>query len=127
MRRVVVVAACVIGLLWVAPVTGAAPAPVQAVAGAATGGAVTGGRNVLADFNADTDADLAVGVPGEDSRSGVVNVIYGRGPGCRQPPSPTSSGARGAPTWKAPPTAGTGSASWWPPPRRQGRPAGSPA
>jgi hypothetical protein len=32
MRRVVVVAACVIGLLWVVPVTGAAPAPAPAVA-----------------------------------------------------------------------------------------------
>jgi hypothetical protein len=32
MRRVMVVVACVTGLLWVAPVTGAAPAPAQAAA-----------------------------------------------------------------------------------------------
>jgi hypothetical protein len=38
MRRVLVVAACVIGLLWVAPMTGATPAPAQAAAGAAAGG-----------------------------------------------------------------------------------------
>jgi hypothetical protein len=62
MRRVVVVVTCVIGLLWVAPVTGAAPAPVQAAAGSVAGGAAAGGRGVLADFNADTYADLAVGL-----------------------------------------------------------------
>jgi hypothetical protein len=42
MRRVVAVVACVIGLMWVAPVTGAAPAPVQAAAASAAGGAATG-------------------------------------------------------------------------------------
>jgi hypothetical protein len=41
MRRVVVVVACVIGLLWVAPVTGAAPTPVQAAASSAASLVVT--------------------------------------------------------------------------------------
>jgi hypothetical protein len=41
MRRVVVVVACVIGLLWVAPVTGAAPAPVQTAASSAASLVVT--------------------------------------------------------------------------------------
>ena len=53
MRRVVVVVACVVGVLWLAPVSPAAraaPGPVQAVAGSAASGA-TGGRSVLADFN----------------------------------------------------------------------------
>jgi hypothetical protein len=39
MRRMVVVAACVIGLLWVAPVTGAALPPAPAAAGAVAGAA----------------------------------------------------------------------------------------
>ena len=48
MRRVVVVVACVIGLLWVVPVSGAAPAPVQAAAGSVASGGVMAGRSVLA-------------------------------------------------------------------------------
>ena len=63
MRRVVVVVACVVGVLWLAPVSPAARAtagPIQAVAGAAASGGAMGGRNVLADFNADTYADLTV-------------------------------------------------------------------
>jgi len=88
MRRVVVVVACVVGVLWLAPVSPAAraaPGPVQAVAGSAASGA-TGGRSVLADFNADTYADLAVGVPfedtsGVDTDDGGVNVIYGSATG----------------------------------------------
>jgi FG-GAP repeat len=54
---------------------------VQAVADAATGGVATGGRSALADFNADGYADLAIGAPGEDGHSGVVNVIYGSATG----------------------------------------------
>ena len=41
MRRVMVVVACVIGLLWVAPVTGAAPAPARASAASVAGLAAT--------------------------------------------------------------------------------------
>jgi hypothetical protein len=41
MRRLVVVVACVIGLLWVAPVTGAGPAPAPAAAASAAGLAAT--------------------------------------------------------------------------------------
>ena len=86
MRRVVVVVACVVGVLWLAPVSPAAraaPGPVQAVVGSAASGA-TGGRSVLADFNADTYADLAVGVRDESvahSDDGAVNVIYGSAAG----------------------------------------------
>ena len=41
MRRLVVVVACVIGLLWVAPVPEAGPAPAPAAAAAAAGPAAT--------------------------------------------------------------------------------------
>jgi len=66
MRRGVLVVACVVGMLCVAPMGGAA--------------AVIG--DPLMDFNGDGFADLAVGVPGEDANGGAgdtggVSVIYG--------------------------------------------------
>jgi FG-GAP repeat len=66
MRRGVLVVACVVGMLCVAPMGGAA--------------AVIG--DPLVDFNGDGFADLAVGVPGEDANGGAgdtggVSVIYG--------------------------------------------------
>ena len=78
MRRVMVVVACVVGVLWLAPVTRTARAAPGLAPGAAAGGAAVGGRSALADFNADTYADLAVGVPFEEDRSGVVNVPRAR-------------------------------------------------
>jgi len=60
----VLVVACVVGMLCVAPMGGAA--------------AVIG--DPLMDFNGDGFADLAVGVPSEDpphTSDGGVNVIYG--------------------------------------------------
>ena len=36
-----------------------------------------GSANVLADFNGDGCADLAVGVPGENAETGLVDVLYG--------------------------------------------------
>jgi hypothetical protein len=41
MRRLVVVVACVIGLLWVAPAPRAGPAPAPAAAASAAGPAAT--------------------------------------------------------------------------------------
>jgi len=104
MRRVVVVVACVVGVLWLAPVSPAAraaPGPVQAVAGSAASGA-TGGRSVLADFNADTYADLAVGVPfedtsGVDTDDGGVNVIYGSASGLSATGTPDQLWGQGSP------------------------------
>lgn len=66
MRRGVLVVACVVGMLCVAPMGGAA--------------AVIG--DPLMDFDGDGFADLAVGVPGEDANGGAgdtggVSVIYG--------------------------------------------------
>lgn len=105
MRRVVVVVTCVIGLLWVAPVTEAAPAPVRAVAGSVAGGAGAGGRGVLADFNADTYADLAVGAPFEDD-SGVVNVIYGSATGLSATTVPDQLWSQGSPNVEGTPNGG---------------------
>jgi len=105
MRRVVVVVACVVGVLWLAPVSPAAraaPGPVQAVVGSAASGA-TGGRSVLADFNADTYADLAVGVPfedtsGVDTDDGGVNVIYGSASGLSATGTPDQLWGQGSPS-----------------------------
>jgi hypothetical protein len=108
MRRVVVVVACVVGVLWLAPVSPAARAtagPIQAVAGAAASGGAMGGRNVLADFNADTYADLAVGVPLEDNSSGVVNVIYGSASGLSATDTPDQIWGQGSPSVEGNPEA----------------------
>jgi len=108
MRRVVVVVACVVGVLWLAPVSPAARAtagPIQAVAGAAASGGAMGGRNVLADFNADTYADLAVGVPFEDD-SGVVNVIYGSASGLSATAVPDQIWGQGSPSVEGNPETG---------------------
>jgi hypothetical protein len=106
MRRVVVVVTCVIGLLWVAPVTEAAPAPVQAVAGSVAGAAGAGGRGVLADFNADTYADLAVEVPFEDGYEGAVNVIYGSATGLSATAVPDQLWSQGSPNVEGTPNGG---------------------
>jgi FG-GAP repeat len=109
MRRVVVVVACVVGVLWLAPVTRmarAAPGLAPAVAGAAAGGAAVGGRSALADFNADTYADLAVGVPFEEDRSGVVNVIYGSESGLSATDTPGQIWRQGSPSVEGTPDSG---------------------
>jgi hypothetical protein len=107
-RRVVVVVVCVVGVLWLAPVSPAAraaPGPIQAVAGAAASGGAMGGRNVLADFNADTYADLAVGAPFEDD-SGVVNVIYGSASGLSATAVPDQLWGQGSPSVEGNPVSG---------------------
>lgn len=83
MRRGVLVVACVVGMLCVAPMGGAAAAPAAGVAGAvgAAGAAAVIG-DPLVDFNGDGFADLAVGVSDEDANGGAsdtggVSVIYG--------------------------------------------------
>jgi hypothetical protein len=71
MRRGLLMVACVAGVLGVAPMGGAAAAPMA-------GMAVIG--DPLIDFNGDGFADLAVGVPTEDAphtSDGGVSVIYG--------------------------------------------------
>jgi hypothetical protein len=50
-------------------------------ASAAPSAAAAAGPSLRADFNRDGFADLAVGAPGENSRRGVVNVIYGSASG----------------------------------------------
>jgi hypothetical protein len=64
MRRMLVVAACVIGLLWVAPVTGTAPAPAHAAAataaGTAGGAASAGHIGAVPPVSGMTDSDPRV-------------------------------------------------------------------
>ena len=47
----------------------------------ASSAAALSASDVAADFNNDGVADLAVGVPGENSNAGAVNVLYGAGGG----------------------------------------------
>ncbi len=76
-----IAAAAVAGALVSAVMSGTAPASGAPVATGAGAGAGSGaGASVRADFNNDGVADLAIGVPDEDSGvqdSGAVNVIYG--------------------------------------------------
>jgi disulfide bond formation protein DsbB len=51
------------------------------IAGVAEAGDGFGFALVAGDFNGDARADLAIGAPGENSSSGVVQVLYGSGTG----------------------------------------------
>jgi hypothetical protein len=64
------------GLLLVLALPGAA-----AAGGSQPTGAAASAAPLRADFNGDGAADLAIGVPGEDDFSGVVQVLYGASPG----------------------------------------------
>ncbi|MGH9004942.1 MAG: FG-GAP repeat protein, partial [Acidimicrobiia bacterium] len=64
------------GLLLVLPL----PGPAAAGASQPTG-ATASAATLRADFNGDGAADLAIGVPGENNFSGVVQVLYGASPG----------------------------------------------
>jgi FG-GAP repeat len=59
-------------LAWPGPAAAGGSQPTGAVANAAA---------LRADFNGDGAADLAIGVPGEDDFSGVVQVLSGASPG----------------------------------------------
>src|SRR5215204_7001059 len=51
------------------------------IAGAPEAGDIFGFALAAGDFNGDTQADLAIGAPGENSFAGVVHVLYGSGTG----------------------------------------------
>jgi FG-GAP repeat len=64
------------GLLLVLALPGPA-----AAGGSQPTGAAASAAPLRADFNGDGAADLAIGVPGENNFSGVVQVLYGASPG----------------------------------------------